>query len=278
MILNLDVLNYNLQILKEVKNDFPILQDYEDGKVSRDTLSNVGLDQYVDFIVYIKNLKKSGQNLIYDNKIKYREVKKMIADLSSGDKVKNIFLKKTQSDFIKIFNDYKVNRRYTRTRNQSYCSGLESAEPIILNFLLQNNIEFSESYFKSWMYFRKLSKPNLYSRELRKTQEFINNFLDYTKEQDFDLRKCNIKSLITELQHRLRPLMKIENGLFVKCISPCKNFTVDKHYLVEDSRINYYGFLEIRITDDKESSNYVPYSNFEEVSRQRDDLFKELGL
>jgi hypothetical protein len=278
MILNLDILKYNLQLLQEVKLEFPILQEYDDGKVTRETLNNVGLDQYVDFITFIKNLKKSGQSLIYDDKIKYRDVKKMISSLTPTEKVKNIFLRKTQSDFIKIFNDYKVNMRYTRTRNQSYCSGLESAEPIILNYFIQNNIEFSEGYFKSWMYFRKLSKPTLYSRELKKTQEFINNFINYTKEQDFDLRKCNIKSLITELQHRLRPLMTIENGLFVKCINPCKNFTVDSHYLVEDSRVNYNGFLEIRISNDSKVSNYVPYSNFEEVSRQRDDLFKKLGI
>jgi hypothetical protein len=279
MILNLDTLKYNLQLLQEVKQEFPILQDYEDGKVTRETLNGVGLDQYVDLITYIKNLPNLGsQILIYDTKIKYREVKKMVSELSHGDKPKSIFLKKTQEDFVKIFNDFKVNRRYTRTNNQSYCSGLERAEPIILNYFIQNNIDITESYFKSWMYFKKLQKPKLYSRELKMTQDFIEMFIGFTKEQDFDLRKCNIKSLITELQHRLRPMMKIESGLLVKCIKESKGLTIDNHYLVEDSKVNYYGFLEIKITDDKQFTSYVPYSNFEEISRQRDDIFKELGL
>ena len=280
MILNLDTLKYNLQLLQEVKLEFPILQDYEDDKVTRDTLNGVGLDHYVNLISYIKNLPNVGnQKLIYDDKITYRDVKKMVSELSYGGKAKNIFLKKTHEDFIKVFNDSKTNRRYTKSNNQSYCAGLERAEPIILNYFIQNNIEFSDVYFKSWMYFKKLEKPKLYSRELKKTQDFIEMFIGFTKEQDFDLRKCNIKSLITELQHRLRPMMKIETGLFVKCVKESDGFlTIDKQYLVEDSRVNYYGFLEIKITDDKKISSYIPYSNFEEISRQRDDLFKELGL
>ena len=48
MILNLDTLKYNLQILQEVKEEFPILQDYEDGKVTRETLNGVGLDNLVN--------------------------------------------------------------------------------------------------------------------------------------------------------------------------------------------------------------------------------------
>ena len=279
MILNLDTLKYNLQLLQEVKEEFPILQDYEDGKVTRDTLNGVGLDQYVDLITYIKNLPNVGnQKLIYDTKITYRDIKKMVSELSYG-KAKSIFLKKTHEDFIKVFNDVKTNRRYTKSNNQSYCSGLQSAEPIILNYFIQNNIEFSDVYFKCWMYFKKLQKPKLYSRELKMTQDFVEMFIGFTKDQDFDLRKCNIKSLITELQHRLRPMMKIESGLLVKCIKESDGFlTIDKQYLVDDSRVNYYGFVEIKITDDKGISSYIPYSNFEEISRQRDDLFKELGL
>ena len=97
------------------------------------------------------------------------------------------------------------------------------------------------------MYFKKLQKPKLYSRELKMTQDFVEMFIGFTKEQDFDLRKCNIKSLITELQHRLRPMMKIESGLLVKCIKESDGFlTIDKQYLVDDSRVNYYGFVEIK--------------------------------
>ena len=108
MILNLDTLKYNLQLLQEVKLEFPILQDYEDDKVTRDTLNGVGLDQYVNLISYIKNLPNVGnQKLIYDDKITYRDVKKMVSELSYGGKAKNIFLKKTYG--IIIVDKYDIN-------------------------------------------------------------------------------------------------------------------------------------------------------------------------
>ena len=223
-------------------------------------------------------------SLIYDKKITYREVKKKIVEQSYGEKPKSIFSKKKEEDLIKVFNDQSVNRRYTRTQNQSYCSGLEKSEPIILNYFIQKSIPFSEHFFRYNFYFKKLEKPKFYSRELKMTQQFIDLFIDYSKTQDFDLRKCNIKSLITELNSRLRPMMRIDTDLQVKCIREfhdhrnLKRFTVENTYQVLDSRINYHGFVEIKIQDDTGDINYVPYSNFEEISRQRSDIFKELGL
>jgi len=113
---------------------------------------------------------------------------------------------------------------------------------------------------------------------LKMTQNFIDEFVNYTKEKDLDLRKCNIKSLISELNHRLKSMMNIESGLLVKCISERKGLTLDKLYEVTDSRVNYNGYLEVKITDDDGVEAYVTYTIFEEVSRQRDDIFKELGL
>jgi len=110
------------------------------------------------------------------------------------------------------------------------------------------------------------------------TQDLIDMFVNFTTTQDFDLRKCNIKSFTSELNSRLKKFMKIESGLLVRCISPLQNFTLGNHYQVQDSRITYSGFLEIRLTDDRGQTNYVAYSPFEEVSRQREDLLKELGL
>ena len=278
MILTTEIIKLNLETLEEVKKDFPILQDFQDGKIQQETVNNIGLDLFVSFINFIKSSNSAGMSLIYDKKITYREVKKKIVEQSYGEKPKSIFSKKKEEDLIKVFNDQSVNRRYTRTQNQSYCSGLEKSEPIILNYFIQKSIPFSEHFFRYNFYFKKLEKPKFYSRELKMTQQFIDLFIDYSKTQDFDLRKCNIKSLITELNSRLRPMMRIDTDLQVKCIRELKRFTVENTYQVLDSRINYYGFLEIKLQDDTGDINYVPYSNFEEISRQRSDIFKELGL
>ena len=280
MILTYENIKYNLELLEEVKKEYPILQDFEDGKVSRDSLSNVGLDSFVEFITFIKQSKNTGnQKLIYDNTISFRELKLKVAELTHTDKVKNIFLKKNKEDFIKVFVDYKVNRRYTKGSNASYCSGLESGISTIVNFFIQNGIDVYDGYLRGGHYYlNKLKKPSLFSRELKMTQDFIDEFINYSKEKDLDLRKCNIKSLTSELNHRLRSMMKIESGLLVKCIKQRKSFTLDKLYLVEESRVGYNGYLEVKVTDDLGVDSFIPYTLFEEVSRQRDDIFKELGL
>jgi len=223
MIITLETIKHNLQVLEEVKKEFPLLQDYIDGKVFPETVNNIGLDQIVSFINFIKENEKNGIQLVNESKITYREVKKKVAEMSYNQKSKGIFLKKKEEDFIKVFQDLKVNRRYTRSNN-------------------------------------------------------IDQFINFAKTQDFDFRKCNIKSLISEINSRLRPMMKIDSELIVRSIREQKNFTLDNIYKVIESRVNYYGFVEIKVEDDKGVISYVPYSNFEEVSRQRDELFKELGL
>lgn len=280
MILTYENIKYNLEILEEVKKEYPILQEFEDGNISRDSLSNVGLDIFVDFITFIKLCHNTGeQKVIYDETISFNDLKRKVAELTSTEKVRNIFLKKKKEDFIKVFVDYKVNRRYTRSHNASYCDGLDSGIPIIINYFIQNSIDVSDGYLpRGHFYLVKLNRPRHYSRELKMTQSFIDEFITYTKEKDLDLRKCNIKSLVNELNHRLKSMMKIENGLFVKCIGDRKGFTLDRLYVVEDTRVGYNGYLEVKLTDDSGLTAYVTYTSFEEISRQRDDIFKELGL
>ncbi len=279
MILTYETIKHNLDLLEEVKSEYPILKDFEDGLVFRDSISNVGLDSFVEFITFKKQCLNTGsQKIIYDDLITFKELKQKVSELSYG-RSKNIILKKNSDDFIKIFTDFKVNRRYTRGSNVSYCSGLETAIPTIVNYFIQNKIDVYDGYLRGgYFYLNKLKKPNLYSRELKMTQNFIDEFVNYTKEKDLDLRKCNIKSLISELNHRLKSMMNIERGLLVKCISQKKGFTLDRLYEVTDSRVNYNGYLEVKITDDNGVETYVTYTLFEEVSRQRDDIFKELGL
>ena len=50
MILTYETIKYNLDLLEEVKSEYPILKDFEDVLVFRDSISNVGLDSFVEFI------------------------------------------------------------------------------------------------------------------------------------------------------------------------------------------------------------------------------------
>lgn len=280
MVITDDIIRYNLSLLDEVKLEYPILADFENGLVQNNSVSRVGLDDFVSLISYKKEIMKSGQELFYEDRIYYEEVIEKVAELSSSSKVKRIFLKKSIEDFHKVFKDWKTYKRYSRPINTLYCAGLELAEPIIINYFIQNKIDVNTEHFRrSSLFFRKLSKPKYYSRELKMTQDFVEEFIYFTKEKDLDIRKCNINTLINEMNERLKPLMSIEEGLQVRHIGiDNPKFTTDKIYQVENSRISYLGYLEVKVTDDKGLSTFYPYSEFEEISRQRNDIFKELGI
>jgi hypothetical protein len=279
MIITDEIIKYNLELLEEVKIEYPILRDFENGLVHNNSVSRIGLDEFVSLISYKKEISKNGQEIFYTDKVYYEEVIEKVVELSSF-KVKKIFLKKSLDNFCKLYTDWKTHKRYSSSRNIFYCAGLELSEPIIVNYFIQNKIDVIGELFKrSEFFFRRLSKPKYYSRELKMTQDFVEEFITFTKEKDLDIRKCNINTLINEVNDRLKPLMLIEEGLQVKYIGMDNTrFTPDKTYIVNASRISYLGYLEVKITDDKGLSTFYPYSNFEEISRQRNDLFKELGI
>lgn len=280
MKLNLDIAKYNFNLLQEVKKEYPILQDYEDGKVRRDTVGNIGLDNFVSLIDFISSCKKNGLNLIYDDPIKYKQLKLKLFELNRIERSRKIFQNKTQNQFNEVWTNHNLHKRYKNGNNNCFNPGLAECESIIFNYLSQNQVEVSSEYMFSYtnFWFNKIAKPRYYARELKITQDFISNFIDYAKSANLDLRKCNVKSLTNELHHKLKEMTKIEAGLQVKCIIETFEFTMDKLYTVEESRINYIGFLEVKLPNDKGEFRFVPYSNFEEVSRQREDILNQLGI
>jgi hypothetical protein len=279
MKLSLETITHNLNLLEEVKKEYPILQDYQDGKIRKETIHNVGLDNFINLIDSIKSCEDKGIKLIYTETIKYKDLKDKFIELNYNEKSKKIFGNKSKKDFEELWNNYKLHQRYKRGSNDSYAPGMEATEPMIINYLVQNNVEvYGEFMFYRDYWFYKFTKPKYYSRELKMTQDFVESFLNYAKEANLDLRKCNVKSLTTELQFKLKELTTIEEGLQVKCISEIGDFRVDNIYTVKKSHINYLGFVEVNLIDDKGESRNVPYSNFEEISRQRDDLLSQLGI
>jgi len=278
MVLTHEVIKYNLELLEEVKLEFPILADYHLGKVSREAVMSIGFDDIVYFIDYIERIKSSGQSLIYEICPNYRDIKAKVVETSYSTRSKSIFKNKSKNDFIEIFKNQKIHRRYTRGSNSCYTEGLETCEPIIINFLIFNQVDFDTYLLRNRYFTTRLQKPQLFARELKKTQEFVSCFLSYTQDQDFDLRKCNIKSLTNELNSRLKQLMFIEPGLRVKSLVQSKSLTENYEYEVLDSRVNYLGYLEVKIVDNQGHTGYHPYSNFEEKSRERHDIIRELGI
>lgn len=280
MKLSLDIAKRNLQSLEELKEEITLLQDYEDGKVHRSTLDNVGLSGFLNLIDLKNQLKSRGMKLIYDETISYKELINKFIELNHVEKSSKIFSRKTETQFNEIWNNFKLLKRYKNGSNQCHAPAIYNCETLIYNYLVQNNIEVCGDYIFSnrFLWSEVLTKPKFYSRELNKTKDFIELFIEYSRQSNLDLRKCNVKSLTNELHLKLRDLMFIEEGLQVKCIVPTNGFTIDNLYFVKGSKVNYQGFLEILLESDNHQTFYVPYSNFEEVSRKRDDILSQIGL
>jgi hypothetical protein len=138
MKISLDNIKSNLDLLEEVKKEFTILQDYQDGKVHRDTICNVGLDSFVNLIDYISSCNSKELKLIYTEPITYSQLKEKFVELNYNDRSKKIFGNKSKKDFESIWSNFNLHRRYKNRNNGSFAPGLESAEPIIINYLIQN--------------------------------------------------------------------------------------------------------------------------------------------
>ena len=280
MKISLDIIKFNLNLLEEVKKEYPILKDYQDGNIRKESIQNTGLDSFIGLIDYIKSCDVKGLKLIYNDPISYKELKSKFLELNLNAKSKKIFSNKSKKDFDELWICNKLHQRYKRWGNVCYAPGLEATEPMIINYLFQNNIEVDSQYmfFHKDYWFFQYQKPKFYSRELKTTQSFIESFINYAKDANLDLRKCNVKSLTIELQHKLKQLASIEEGLRVKCVTETTNFTIDNLYIVQSSHINHFGFVEVKLTDDRGETRFIPYSNFEEISRQRDDVLSQLGI
>ena len=86
-------IEHNLALLEEVKIEYPILQDYEDGKLNSASISNLGIDYFIRLIDLKKSATKNGMELFYPNKVSVDEVLEKIAELTPDLKIKNRFLK-----------------------------------------------------------------------------------------------------------------------------------------------------------------------------------------
>ena len=110
------------------------------------------------------------------------------------------------------------------------------------------------------------------------TKSLIDSFLEYAKEDELDIRKSNIKLLTSELKSKLSKLAVIDPGSQLKCISDHSGVTIGKYYTNLKSQSNGYGFIEVRIKNNVDIESWIPYSVFEEVSRNRQDILRNLGI
>lgn len=277
MILEIDVVRENLELLKIFLDKYPIFKDIEKGDVLESSLYGIGFDNMISFMRFKRDSEKNGMNLIYNRRVSFLEVKRKIVELNENFGSTQIFSNKTEKSFIGMWKKYKSIHRYLKIKNTSFAPGINKSIPIIYNYLSQNKIDVGFSL--EWTHYsKKLQIPELYSREMTMTKSLIDSFLEYAKEDELDIRKSNIKLLTSELKSKLSKLAVIDPGCLLKCISDHSGVTIGKYYTNLKSQVNGYGFIEVKIKNNVDIESWIPYSVFEEVSRNRQDILRNLGI
>jgi hypothetical protein len=305
----IDNIKQNLQNLEIVCEKFPILDSYRKGSVNSSKLYNLGLNEFVNFIDYLKRLESFGLKPYYDETIKYRQLKKKLVELAPYEKSAKTFSKKSEEDFLLMITNEKMARRYTRNYNQSYFSGLFKGESLILGYLISKlkevegdinilkigsspiiryavssdkcdcHFESISSIFNNNTYYRRIIPlPKFRNLEFEMVDTFINKFNETLG--DFDFRKCNWNLLQSKIVDELSNKFCIDPNSTVKAINDIERngkiiVEKDKHYKVISSSRGNDGFLMISISIDNNTYT-LPYYNFEEISRMRDDLLNQL--
>ena len=203
MIFETFTIKENLNNLDNFLDSYPIFKDLQDGIVLESSLCGIGFDHIISFMRFKRESEMNGMHLLYDRRVSYLEVKRKIIELNNNLDSSKIFSNKSEKSFIEMWKDFKIINRYTRHRNKSFTCGLKKAFPIIYNYLSQNKIyvDYNVSIDLDFFYYTmEIQVPNLYSREMIMTKNLIQEFIKYVKNDDLDLRKCNIKTLALELK------------------------------------------------------------------------------
>lgn len=305
----IDIIKQNLKNLDLVCEKFPILEKYRTGGVHANELYNLGLNNYINFIDYLKRLNQLGFKPYYDEKIKYKQLKSKLVELAPAEKSAKTFGNKSETDFLLVMTNEKTARRYIRSYNQSYFSGIFKGEALILNYLIQKlsevesdiNIQrigeslihreaistdickskFSviDTIFNNSVYYTKvLELPKFRNLEFEMVDTFISKFQETLG--DFDFRKCNWNLLQNKMIREIESRFTLEKGSTVKALNDIEVnsklvIEKDKLYRVEQSYRTNEGFLNITINVGDKNHNF-PYYNFEEISRMRDDILNQL--
>jgi hypothetical protein len=307
---NYDSIKENIRIYNEVKEKIPMISQYEKGEVNFNSMRSIGLSNFADFYNFSKD-----KNLICA--ISFKELKQTLIESDDSKRFKTYFKNRTQSQFNKLLTEdievydrllngrwvtkpsYYGNRsRYGRRSNERATSLEKSIIPII-NYIISNDIETSDNAkhgdcFKSfnlqdryqntlsWFKEVKLDIDSIPMREIEITTNLLKSLVNFIEDSNIDFRKLNCDFVNDTISQKVRNLMSIPTGTKIKSLVDLNNgvkslLTKDKFYEVELSTISY-GFSKVLLIDDTGLRSYYPYSNFEDVSIQRELLLNQLGI
>jgi hypothetical protein len=311
MIYNYDIIKQNIKTYNEAREQFSILRDYENGSITKSSLSVFGLSDFADFCDFLKSCKsKNIEPIMF---ITFRDLKKKITESTKSERLAKLISNKSQPKFKLLFSqgeayDKLLNGVYARkpryTRNGRISTGIRKNESVdgltkcsveVMNWIIINSVNVYENQSKDfqsfdiqsnsnitkWYTYKKLKLDNVPVREMNITNDLLNGFVNGMEQTKVDFRKLNVDFLVNNISDRIRKLMSVPVGTMLKSIDDFQDsynrkcLTKDMSYRVVSSTISG-GFVKVLVFDDRNVSNYYAYSNFEDMQLRRNDLLDQL--
>ena len=291
-----EIISQNLNLLETAKKYFPLLSKYE-SCIDTDTIdfnekSKISLEcvafnlkQYTDFIDFIIQSKKNGQEVFYRKKITNKELQNIMVNCASDKDAKNTFKSKGPKSLQMLLDSdskYEVLSaqcsNYRRKRRR-YVDNFLFSQAIVSNFVIQNDLDLKYPHRIS-KYYRILLSPidRSIKSEIDKTKEVITFVVDQLSKSGLDFKKLNYSHLTKSLNDEIRNrILTIENGEKIKCIDisgDCDGLTMEKVYDVIGKEME--SSLYVRIMNDYGNSSLYSYRLFETISNLRDSALNKI--
>ena len=292
-----DLIEKNLATFKEAKKQFPIIQKYIDGEVSSHALQSVGLQRFGTFYEFLKECETTNQNPIM-KRMTWRKLKPILVENCKSERFKTYLKNRTENQFIEILKNQdkydklmngrwlrRPSRRRSGRRSDECISSLKTHYVAIINYIIQKEIDIthSDTFGNIWYSRETLDMTNTFVREMKITESLMKGIVDVIEESKIDFKKLNLDYISNFVNTKLTNLMSIEKGTSLKCIKDVtSNFNPGYKYLkegtyytVESSQIRN-GLLHVLVLTEQGRTEWHPFTNFEDVSFNRNSVLDSL--
>lgn len=290
-----EIIQKNLDAFNLAKKQFPIIQKYIDGEVDISSLRSVRLDRFGSFHDFLK--ESNGQEVISKG-ITWRKLKPILIEGCTSERLKIYLRNRTENQFIEILKDQdkydkllngRWKRRPTRRRSGIRSERIESFRDkkfMIINYIISKEIEMNDvSYLEGikWYIGDTLSVENTLLREMEITEKLMIGIANVIEESKIDFKKLNLQYITNFIDNKLKKLMNVEKGTSLKCIKDVisnfnpgyKYLKEGSYYTVESSQIRD-GLLHVLVVTEQGRTEWHPFTNFEDVSYNRNSVLDSL--
>jgi len=308
MKLSYDTIRHNLDAYQKARNEYVILRQYEEGKISFAALSAIGMASFGIFHSFLKKHKQKGFDPISDPSIAiFANLKSILIEKTKTERFKTFLKNRTKKKFDAMLADkdefdrmlngawkskpavLRNGRMSNGTRKHERIEGLEEALLPLINYIILSDIEVSERFCwqerissdLSWFTSGRLSFDGIRVKEMEMTSSLIKAFSDLAEKEKIDFRTLNMSYVMSAIETKIKKAFTVKEGTLLKCVEDVKDSSGNPA-LTKGNTYNALqsyesrGSLLVSVAQDDGRMAYHEFSKFEDISTKRDDLLSML--